>query len=161
MIWLWWSPLVAAGIHIVEEFVFPGGFADWDRSYRPAIRTSITPRLHIIVNAALLLLCAQIGFLGMEAEGQALGAVAWLVVGALFVANAVFHVVGTIRTARRSPGVITAVGIYVPLAVIGYWHFVYSGQVTLGAAAIAACVGGSYHWWSAIVHKFRSRRTKA
>src|SRR5262249_5803750 len=52
--WIWWAPLCAATLHIVEEFVYPGGFAEWDRAYRPAFRESITPRLHVVVNALLL-----------------------------------------------------------------------------------------------------------
>lgn len=42
---LWWGPLVAAVLHILEEFVYPGGFAQWDRLYRPQIAGSITSRL--------------------------------------------------------------------------------------------------------------------
>lgn len=34
MRWLFWAPLVAATLHIFEEFVWPGGFARWDREYR-------------------------------------------------------------------------------------------------------------------------------
>lgn len=52
MTWLWWAPLAATTLHIFEEFVYPGGFAEWDRNYRPAVRKSITPRFHIIVNRA-------------------------------------------------------------------------------------------------------------
>ena len=63
MTWLWWAPFGATVLHIIEEFVYPGGFAEWDRSYRPTIRNSITTRFHIIINGALLLLCAQVGLL--------------------------------------------------------------------------------------------------
>ena len=59
MVWVWWAPLAAAGLHIAEEFVWPGGFGDWDRAYRPAIRQSITPGLHVVVNVLLLYLRAR------------------------------------------------------------------------------------------------------
>jgi hypothetical protein len=39
-----------------DELDYPGGFADWDRAYRPSIRGSITPRFHVVINAALLLM---------------------------------------------------------------------------------------------------------
>ena len=48
--WVFWAPLGAASLHIIEEFVYPGGFAAWDRRYRPGMRKSITPRFHIIIN---------------------------------------------------------------------------------------------------------------
>lgn len=160
MTWLWWAPLVAVTLHITEEFVFPGGFAAWDRSYRPAIRKSITPRLHIIINGALLLVCVQVGLLGgaAEVEAQAAGVVLWLAIAALLSSNAVFHGVGTARTKRYSPGLVTAAALYVPLTVLGYWHFLRSGRVSLLTAAVAALVGGSYHFWAALLHQARARR---
>jgi hypothetical protein len=159
MTWLWWAPLAAAVLHIVEEFVYPGGFAEWDRSYRPGIRNSITPRLHIIVNVALLLACVQVGLLAntADAEVQSVGAVTWLTLAALFFSNSVYHIVGTIRTGTRSPGVVTAVTLYMPLAAVGYWYFVRHGIVSLGLATAAAVVGGSYHFWAALMHRVRAR----
>lgn len=161
MTWLWWAPLAAAVLHITEEFVYPGGFAEWDRSYRPAIRNSITPRLHIAINAALLLACVQVGVLGRtrDVSVQAFGAVAWLAIAALLFSNAVFHIVGTIRTGTRSPGVVTGVILYMPLPAVGYWYFVHTGKVSLGIATFAAVVGGSYHFWAALMHKFRVRQS--
>lgn len=159
MMWLWWGPLVAAALHIVEEFVYPGGFAAWDRSYRPAIKRSITPRLHVIVNAALLLVCLQVALLGGsgDVEAQRVGATGWLAISALLFSNAVFHGVGALRTRSYSPGVVTAVVLYMPLTVLGYRHFLRDGWVTLPAAAVAAVVGGSYHFWAALLHKVRAR----
>lgn len=161
MMWLWWAPLAAASLHITEEFVFPGGFAEWDRNYRPAIRKSITPRLHIIINAALLLACVQVGLVANtgDAEAQAFGGVAWLTIAALLFSNAVFHVLGTIQTRTRSPGVVTSVILYMPMAVFGYWYFVHHGNVSLGLATAAAVVGGSYHSWAALMHRVRARES--
>jgi len=157
--WIWWAPLVAAALHIFEEFVFPGGFAEWDRMYRPAIRDSITPRLHIIVNAALLALCVQIGLLGAsrEAAARSIGVVAWIAVAALLGSNAIFHVVGTIRTRTRSPGVITGLLLYLPMAIIGTWFWLRTGAVPPVTAAVAAMIGGSYHAWAGALHRARAR----
>ena len=159
MKWLWWGPLVAAVLHIVEEFVYPGGFAAWDRRYRPAIKKSITPRLHVIVNAALLLGCLQVALLGRagDVEAQHVGTTAWLAISALLFSNAVFHVVGTLRARNYSPGVVTAVVLYVPLAVCGYWYFLGNRRVSLVTAALAAIAGGSYHLWAALLHRARAR----
>ena len=160
MTWIWWAPLVAAVLHIVEEFVYPGGFADWDRRYRPAVRASITPRFHVLINGALLLLCVQIGVLsGAVGTGaQALAVGAWLAVAALLFSNAVFHVVGTFQTRRRSPGVVTGVFLYVPMAVAGYWYFLRTGSASLATGVVAALLGGSYHLWAGIAHAARARR---
>jgi hypothetical protein len=44
-----------------------------------------------------------------------------------------------------SPGVITGVMIYVPLAVYGYSYFVRLGEASIGAARIGGRIGDSYH----------------
>jgi hypothetical protein len=163
MTWFWWAPFAAVLLHVIEEFVFPGGFMEWDRAYRPGIRDSITPRLHVVVNAALVLLCLQVGVLGgsSDAEARSVGAAVWLGVAALLLSNAVFHVVGTVRTGTRSPGVVTAVALYVPLAAAGYWRFLHGGEASPAVAAVAAAVGGSYHWWAALLHRARARGREA
>jgi hypothetical protein len=168
--WIWWAPFGAAVLHIGEEFFYPGGFADWDRLYRPSISASITPRFHVVVNALLLFLALSVAVAGMpggavdiggmhlrSAVPPSLAALSWLVLAALLASNAAYHVVGTYRTKRISPGVRTAVLLYGPLACIGYWYFLSSGQVSPVAAVAAALVGGSYHLWSGMLHRWRGR----
>ena len=171
MSWLWWAPLGSAALHIGEEFLYPGGFASWDREYRPSIRSSITPRLHFVVNALLLLTCASVGISGMPGAAIAIGGFrfrsvipaslsvpGWLALAALLFSNAVFHLLGTYQTKRVSPGVRTGVFLYVPLTVVGYWHFLDTGRVSAVAAGVSALLGGSYHLWASLAHRWRSRR---
>jgi hypothetical protein len=169
--WLWWAPLGAAALHIGEEFGYPGGFSSWDREYRPSIKSSITPRLHIVVNALLLVACASVAISGMPGTAIVVGGFrfrspipvwlsvpAWLTLAALLASNAVFHLVGTYQTKRLSPGVRTGLLLYVPVALAGYWHFIRAGQVSVVEAAVAALLGGSYHLWASLAHGWRSRR---
>ena len=101
--WLYWAPFGAASLHIVEEFVYPGGFAAWDRRYRPGIRNSITLRFHVIINSLLLVACYDVWAL----RSSPIGVAAWLIVTTLLFANAVWHVVGSVKTRSYSPGVLT------------------------------------------------------
>ena len=78
-----WAPMGVSSLHIFEEFVYPGGFAKWDRHYRPGFRASITPRFHII-NRLLLLLCYDVGAMG----GTPIGIAGWLAV--LYVPLAIY-----------------------------------------------------------------------
>lgn len=153
MNWLFWAPLGAAGLHIVEEFVYPGGFAAWDRRYRPEIAKSITPRFHVIINALLLVLCFYVGALGTRPAGVA----AWLTVMALLFGNAVWHTRGAIRTKSYSPGMVTGLLLYIPLTVYGYVRFLSSGQASVPTAIIAFAIGGSYPFWSKALHKQRAK----
>jgi hypothetical protein len=150
---MYWWPLGAVVLHIVEEFVFPGGFADWDRSYRPQVRSSITPRFHLVVNAVLVLACLAVGWIGPSPRGVA----AWLTIAALLGTNAVFHVVGSFQTRRYSPGVVTGVLLYVPLAIYGFVYFLRTGQASLPTALAALAIGGSYHLWSSLAHAQRAK----
>jgi hypothetical protein len=165
--WLWWAPLIAAVLHMTEEFALPGGFGDWDRAYRPSIRGSITPKLHVIVNLLLLALCISVGLAGFGEIGATLGPVharspippgladaSWVALAALLFSNAVFHVVGTIQSRRYSPGVVTGVLAYMPLALFGSWRFIHGGMSTM-AALVAVVLGGSYHFWASIGHRLR------
>lgn len=152
--WLSWAPLGAACLHIVEEFVYPGGFVAWYRRSRPSIRASITPRFLIIVNVLLLVLCYDAGAL---AE-RPLGVFLWLAVSALLFANAIWHVAGTLRTRSYSPGVATGVLLYAPLAAYGYTRFIESGQASLWMAGLALAVGSSYQLWANLLHRHRAAR---
>lgn len=154
---LFWAPLGAAGLHMVEEFVYPGGFRAWDRRYRPAISASITPRFHLVVNGLLLLLCYDVGARG----GKPGGVAAWLGVMALLFANAIWHVIGAVRTRSYSPGMITGTLLYVPLTVYGYVRLLQSGQARGTTAILAFAVGASYPFWATVMHRWRTRAAKA
>src|SRR5689334_17446221 len=98
MNWLSWAPLAAASLHIVEEFVYPGGFAAWDRRYRPEFTRTITGRFHVIINGLLLVLCYDVWAL----RSRPIGAAAWLTVMTLLFTNAVWHVEGAIKSRSYS-----------------------------------------------------------
>ncbi len=167
MKWLWWAPLFAVLAHIMEEFVYPGGFADWDRAYRSQYRSSITGRVHIVVNAALVALCVSVAA-GVSGGELSIGTVrlrsflpadyavaGWLALAALLFANAIFHIKGTLATRRVSPGVRTGVLLYIPLSAYGFLHFITTGSISLAGVLAAALVGGSYEVWPWLLHRVR------
>ena len=143
-----------------------GWLADWDRAYRPEFTASITPRLHIIMNALLILAGLQVGLLHRD-EQVRVGAVppahalAWLTLATLLLSNAMFHLKGSLHTKRYSPGLITGLGLYVPLAIFGYGYFVGTHKASLPIAFLALAIGGSYHFWAAMMHRRRAERRAA
>jgi hypothetical protein len=154
MDWLMWAPLGAACVHMSEEFLVPGGFPSWYRGYR-ADSSRVTRRFLVIVNVALLIVCANIGLLGRTFPGIAY----WLTISALLCSNGCWHVWASYKSRSYSPGVVTGVLVYVPLAAYGYSRFVRSGAASLGIAALAGIVGGSYPFWSAAYHGLLRRKT--
>ena len=49
-----WLPALAVAAHLVEEFVWPGGFAAWFRAYHPERAASVTTGYLIGINALLV-----------------------------------------------------------------------------------------------------------
>ena len=157
MNWLYWAPLGAASLHIVEEFVYPGGFAAWDRRYRPDFSHTITGRFHVIINGLLLVACYDV----WAFRSSPMGAAVWLTVTTLLFANALWHLVGSVTSRTYSPGVLTGLLLYVPLTVYGYGHFLRTGQASVATAVIAFAVGVSYHLWVGnALHNWRARRAR-
>ena len=148
MDWLLWAPLAAASLHMSEEFLVPGGFLAWYRGYR-ADPSRINRRFLAIVNVVLLAVCCDIGLLGRTPLGIAY----WLAISALLCSNGIWHLWASYKSRTYSPGVVTGVALYVPLAVFGYSYFVRSGAASPGVAALACAIGGSYQFWSAAYHR--------
>src|SRR4051794_27333074 len=116
-----WSLTIAAVVHIFEEFVYPGGFTRWWCAYRPDIAPSVTNRFLVLINVFLVGFNAIVAIAVQAPRGN--GVAIWLLMAALLAGNGVFHVIGSIATGRYSPGMISGVLIYVPLAVYGYIYF--------------------------------------
>jgi len=149
---LFWMPLVAATIHIFEEFVWPGGFAQWYREYRPDISASISPQFLIGINALLLIVCAIAGASGATPRGTSL----FLTIVALLAGNGLFHLRATIRAHRYSPGVISGVLLYVPLALVAFPVVLREGLASQGTALVSAAMGLSYPFVSSLNHRRRA-----
>ena len=141
-----WSLAGAAALHITEEFAIPGGFKSWYQAYRPQISASVTNRFLFIINGVLLVFSSLVAIAVQAPHGD--GVCAWLSLAALLFCNAIFHIVGTFRSGKYSPGVISGVLLYIPLAIFGFAHYVGSGRASLGTAIMAALIGGSYHFVS-------------
>jgi Protein of unknown function with HXXEE motif len=146
--WLPWAPLAAALLHIFEEFVYPGGFVGWYRRYRVDV-SRITARFLIIINAALLIACWDVAILLRRGAGVPY----WLTIAALTCSNGCWHAWASVKSREYSPGTMTGVAIYVPLGIYGYYHFLRSGAASMTTALIAAAVGCSYPFWSALFHR--------
>ena len=153
-----WSLTVAALIHIFEEFVFPGGFKEWWTTYQPDIKASVSDRYLVIINGLLVLFSVNVALAVRSPRGN--GVAAWLALAALLAGNAVFHIVAAIQTRRYSPGLVSGIILYLPLAIYGYIFFLRSGRASGTVALIAAMVGGSYYFISLANHRRRAAKER-
>ena len=157
MSFVYWLPVICATLHVIEEFFWPGGFPQWFRAYRPENRLSFTRGFAIAANGILLAAGVVLGWLGPH---WSRGLSVWLIIAAILGANALLHIVGTWRTQRYSPGLITSVLLYLPLCIGGYAYFIGSGTASLGMAATSFAIGASYDIWSNLSHRARSATMK-
>ena len=145
-------PAIVVSAHLFEEFVWPGEFAAWYRGYRPDRAASITAPYLVTVNLVLVAMALAAWLLGPSPRGIAL----WLIVASLGASNAVFHAAATWRTRQYSPGLITGLVLYLPIACLGIQLFVVSGVAAPATVVQAALIGPAFHWWSARRHQRRA-----
>lgn len=143
-----WLPLAAVALHLFEEFVWPGGSAEWYRHYPPGADVPVSPGVLVILNAIFVGLALMPPMLRGTPRGLAI----WLVVAATAGANGVFHLVTTVRARAYAPGVVTGVTVYVPLALVGGLWMIHHHLVGPAAIAEAIVVALLYHVWSAWSH---------
>jgi len=152
----WWlaGPLIAASLHVFEEFVYPGGFRPWYASYRPEIASSLSARYLLVINAIMLAVCALVAVAGPSVNGAA----NWFVITSILFWNAIFHIRAVVRTRRYSPGVITSVLLYIPLAILGSIHLLHQQLVPWAVALGCFGIGSLYHLFSLRNHQRRARQ---
>ena len=129
---------IAAAIHIIEEYIFPGGFAEAFSKLLPRASHLFTLKFHIVVNVVFFLLCLISAFIGKA------NLVLSLSIFGLIFANAVLHIRGAIINKRYYPGVISGVFIYIPITVYAYSVFLSSRQLTWLQAGLSFLLGMLY-----------------
>jgi len=136
--WIFVALPIAAAIHIFEEYVFPGGFAEAFRKLLPRAAHLFTLKFHILVNGVFFLLCVISTLIGKT------NLVLSLSIFGLIFANAVLHIRGAIINKGYYPGVISGVVIYIPITVYAYSLFLTSRQLTWIQAGLSFLLGVMY-----------------
>ena len=134
---------ITFGLHVCEEFIFPGGGSDWFKLYRPQYAKAYTESYYFKVNAFPLVLSALVALGSFDYRGafSYFGIRAWLAFLSFQVLNAIFHLRGTIQTKRYSPGVAAGVVLYLPLAIVSFIFLLKTGVIDPVSAVICALVG--------------------
>ena len=128
----------AAVVHILEEYVYPGGFAGALERLLPRATALFTLKFHLAVNGLLIVLCLFSAFIGRA------NLVLSLSVFSLVFVNAVLHIRGAITTERYYPGVISGALICIPLVFYAYFVFLSSQQISWLQAGFSFLLGVLY-----------------
>jgi Protein of unknown function with HXXEE motif len=146
--WLVWAPLIAASVHILEEFAWPGGFPSWYRHYR-ANPKSANPRFLAIINAGLLITLFEAALAARSPAGVPL----LLTSSAILFSNGCWHLWASWMSHSYAPGTISGALLYLPLALLEYAGWMQAGRVSWSTATLSFVIGSSYPVWSALYHK--------
>jgi hypothetical protein len=122
--------------HVCEEAPF---FVAW---FNSLVTQGITQQLFLSVNAACLVITVFVAaIVGTDNERlSGLLGVVWI--GFLMLANAIFHIIGTVALGRYCPGVITAMLLYLPLSLLFLAAVVRERGVPHLLVGLVALLGG-------------------
>ncbi|MFT3701529.1 MAG: HXXEE domain-containing protein [Agriterribacter sp.] len=130
-------------LHVTEEFLFPGGFAEWYRQLvPPKTNKGIDTGYLVWINTLMIGVCVLPVYFGERGAGI------WYCVAAIAAANACFHIWGVIKLKKYSPGVVTGVLLYLPLFFIATRLFLSSDLIPLSKAIMFIVIGIGYHIFS-------------
>ena len=133
--WVLWLGVIAVGLHVMEEYV--EGWTAWaNRQVGPRFGVTFT-QVDFLFAAFLLVFYA----LAAAAIGWWAPAVS-LAVPALFIVNAIFlHMIPSARGDRLTPGTLSAVFIYLPVAAWMFWAAAEDGVLDFGTVVLAFVLG--------------------
>jgi len=137
---------IAFTFHVLEEFILPGKGEDWFRLYRPRFASRYTEAYFVKINAigfagAALVPLGLLDYRGAYSLGGIFGN---MIFAAALLANAYYHVRGSITTRRYSPGTLTGIVLYVPIAVAFYTQLLRTGAASWILAILCFAAGSQF-----------------
>jgi uncharacterized protein with HXXEE motif len=131
--WLWLAT-AAYGVHMLEEYIL--NWRDWARA---VIKLPVEWSDFYVTNAIVIVLGVVAPQLASAAPAVALAFPALMLINAVF-----FHIVQVIREGGRfSPGVITAVILFLPIGVACYWVAGNAGVLDARTVIVSFVIGAA------------------
>jgi hypothetical protein len=140
MDWIFQACVVAAALHVFEEYFYPGGFPDFMKSSVAAFAPFITTNFALLINGLFLVLCLLGAIVGTDALVFSLS------IAGLLIFNGLTHLLGSLRARRYAPGLVSGLLLYLPLGITAYVLFLRSSQVSVPQALFSALLGLAYQF---------------
>ena len=122
--WTLWAVAASSALHVTEEYL-----TGWQQWARETLGIAAPMSLFLIVNAALVVAACVLARVGWRRPVLALVIPSATLINAVF-----FHIVPTIVMRRVSPGVYTAVLLYLPFS---SWALIGAARDGVRRSAIA------------------------
>ncbi|MVN22551.1 HXXEE domain-containing protein [Mucilaginibacter arboris] len=117
---IFWVALLCYAIHILEEF-----FYDWKSWARNVLKLQVEWNGFYVVNTVVLFMGVACASVGWNYPAFALAFPALMLINAIF-----FHVLPTIITKKFSPGLITALILFLPVGIEAFRAAILIGVPT-------------------------------
>jgi len=150
---VFWALTAASCAHVVEEYLWPGGFLEAAKEVAPEVFAHSSMPIIVGVNASMIIGCV-LGAL-MRRRSPVLG----LAMAGLLFENAVIHTLGSLRLGRYMPGLATGLALYVPLSLKAFDSYRKSPAYRRSTAVGAAVLGTAFH--SIPFAAFAARRARS
>jgi hypothetical protein len=152
MILFWLLPVFAVA-HAIELWIVRSQLRNIDRTQSEQITTAFSGRGILVMNIAFILACCVPPLLNPR-----LGIVLWLFLASIILFNAVAQLWIVIKNRKYSAGSITSVFLNLPIAMIGYWHFLTLEEMSVKHGAMIAFATGLFSSW--LFSSIRSRQAR-
>ena len=126
-----WIATAAYGFHMVEETVY-----NWHGWVRRVLKLQAEWSEFYMVNGVVFVLGLSCAMVGWRLPAFALAFPAFMLVNAIL-----FHILPTIVTRIFSPGVITAVVLFLPVGTWAYWGALRDGVLDTAAIVVSGVLG--------------------
>ncbi len=126
-----WIAIIAYAIHMVEETIL-----DWRGWVRRVLKLPAEWSEFYLVNAFVVVLGASCAMIGWACPEVALAFPAFMLVNAVL-----FHIIPVLATRIFSPGVFTAVVLFLPVAGWAYYGAWQDGALTLLSGVVSGVAG--------------------
>lgn len=126
-----WIATAAYALHMIEETMY-----DWHGWVRRVLKLQAEWNEFYIVNAFVIVLGISCAMVGWRQPAAALIFPAFMLVNAIL-----FHIAPTLVTRIFSPGLFTAVILFVPIGSWAYYGAWRDGVLSTGAVAISGVTG--------------------
>lgn len=143
-----WIAIAAYSIHMLEEYEL--NWRDWARH---VLHLPVDWISFYIVNALVVVLGICFAVVGWKLPWFGLGLPALMLINAIF-----FHVLPTIVTRVYSPGVFTAVTLFLPVAGWAYYGAWHDGVLTLQTGFFSFVFGALLMATPVVLLKVKSRK---
>jgi hypothetical protein len=136
---VFWYLAAASGVHVVEEYLWPGGFLESAKEIAPEAFEHASLPIIVGVNASMIIGCI-FGAL-MRKRNPVHG----LAMASLLLVNSILHTGASLKLKRYAPGLATGLVLYVPLSLRAFAWYMKSPEYKRSVAVRAAIQGLAYH----------------